>query len=317
VLSDITERKRVEQSLTESEAKYRAIFENMAAACCMDEVIYQDGRVVDYRLLDVNPAFERITGIPRSRAVGALASALYGMGQAPFLDVYSKVAETGEPASFEAYFAPLQKHLFVTVGSPGPGEFSTVFSDVTEIARAHEALRDSEARFRLLVESSPDAIFVQTERRFAYLNEAVVRLFGAETADDLLGQPVLDRFHPDFRDNVRERIRQLNELKLPVARAEEVYLRMDGTSVPVEVSARPIHFQGSDGALVFVRDITARKQAEAKLAEQVADLKRWHDVTLGREGRVMELKKELNELLSQAGQPPRYRSVLDEPVDNV
>ena len=123
-------------------------------------------QAADYRLLDVNPAFERITGIPRSWAIGTLASALYGMGQAPFLDIYSKVAETGEPASFEAYFAPLQKHLFVTVGSPGPGKFSTVFSDVTDIVRAQEALRDSESRFRLLVESSPDAIFVQTGLRF-------------------------------------------------------------------------------------------------------------------------------------------------------
>jgi len=312
VLNDITERRQAEKLLCESEAKYRAIFENMAAACCLDEVIYRQGRPVDYRLLDINPAFARITGIPRSRAVGALASVLYGTGEAPFLDVYSKVAETGVPASFEAYFAPLQKHLFVTVGCPEPGRFSTVFSDVTEAKRVQDALHDSEARFRLLVESSPDAVFVQTEGRFAYLNEAAVHLFGAVTADDLLGQPVTERCHPDYRGMVGQRIRQLNEQKSSLPRAELVYLRLDGTPVPVEVSAGPMRFQGSDGALVFARNIAVRKQNEAKLTEQLHELQRWYDITLGREGRIMELKREVNELLTGVGRAPRYLSVVGE-----
>lgn len=148
---DITARQLAMKLAQESEDKYRAIFENMAGASCLDEVIYENGKPVDYRILEVNSAFEQITGISRSQAVGALASELYGTGEAPFLDVYSKVAETGEPVSFEAYFAPLKKHLFVTVGCPGPGRFSTVFNDITDHKLAQEKIRKDESMFRGLV----------------------------------------------------------------------------------------------------------------------------------------------------------------------
>jgi two-component system cell cycle sensor histidine kinase/response regulator CckA len=134
--------------LRESESRYHAMFENMASASCVNEIVYKDGRAVDYRILDVNPAYERITGIRRQEAVGALASALYGLGEAPFLDVYGRVAETGEPAEFEAWLESLQKHLHVTVGCPKPGFFSTVFTDITERKRTEEELRNAERHLR-------------------------------------------------------------------------------------------------------------------------------------------------------------------------
>ena len=157
---DISEQKRAEEALRESESLHRAIFENMLAGCCVDEVIYENGRAVDYRIIDVNPAFERITGIPRSRAAGALASVLYGTGQAPFLDVFSKVAESGEPVAFDAYFAPIEKHLHVTVGCPGKGRFSAVINDITDHKRAEEALQHERDFAEALVETAQTIVLV-------------------------------------------------------------------------------------------------------------------------------------------------------------
>lgn len=141
------------------------------------------------------------------------------------------------------------------------------------VLAAREELAESEQRFRLLVESSPDAIFVLTEGRFAYVNSATVRLFGATGVADLLGTDLAERSHPDFRTLVRERIRLLNEKKRPVPVLDEVYLRLDGTPVPVSVSAVPIHWEGEEGALVFARDVTVRERAEQALRESESALK--------------------------------------------
>jgi PAS domain S-box-containing protein len=154
--------------------------------------------------------------------------------------------------------------LLDEVGKP-IGIFGAV-EDITERKRAEAALRENEERFRTLVEGAPDAIFVQTDRKFAYLNSAALRLFGAASPDELVGMNVLERFHPSMRDIVARRIEQLNRDKKAVAMAEEECLRLDGTSVPVEVSAVPTVYNGRVGAIVFVRDVSERKRLRDQLA---------------------------------------------------
>src|ERR1035437_8452692 len=148
----------------------------------------------------------------------------------------------------------------------------------TELQAQTEVLRDSEERFRTLVETAPDAIFIQTNRRFAYVNAAALRLFGATRPEELLGQPVLDRFHPDFRALVGERIRLLNEDRQPVTSVDEVCLTLAGSPKDVNISAVPFTYQNQNGALVFTRDITGRKRAEESIARERHPLRTLVDV---------------------------------------
>ena len=129
------------------------------------------------------------------------------------------------------------------------------------------AIRRSEEKFRLLIENAPDAIYVHADGRFIYLNHAAVNLFGAETADQLIGSSIMDRYHPDYRDMITKRLQDLygEQRKLPIV--EQVYLRLDGSAVPVEAHAVPITYNDKKAALTFVRDITERKQAEKALRE--------------------------------------------------
>ncbi|MDO8847552.1 MAG: PAS domain S-box protein [Coriobacteriia bacterium] len=138
-----------------------------------------------------------------------------------------------------------------------------VFRDQTQEREARRALEDSEKRFRLLVEGAPDAIFVQTNMRFAYLNEAAWRLYGAQSPDELLGAPVFERFHPDFHEMVMGRIEALSVRREPQKATDQVHIRLDGSPVHVEVSAVPITYEGEGGALVFVRDATERVRNDA------------------------------------------------------
>lgn len=131
-----------------------------------------------------------------------------------------------------------------------------------ERKKAEAALRTSEEMFRLLVENAPDAIFVQAQGSFTYVNPEAMKLFGASSKDDLIGEPIIERLHPDFRQEAIRMIQHLNAEKRPAPNSEQRFLRLDGTTVDVETSAVPIDYDGKDGALVFVRDITERKLAK-------------------------------------------------------
>ncbi len=144
--------------------------------------------------------------------------------------------------------------------------------DVTNSKRAKEILRESEEKFRTLVESAPDAIFIQKEGRFAYVNDAAIRLYGAASEKELLGHRMVERVHPDYHARILERIRSTNEEKKHVPVMEQKHVKLDGTAVYVEAVSSPIRYQQSQCALVFVRDITERKRAEKALRESKAYL---------------------------------------------
>ncbi|MFZ5775750.1 MAG: PAS domain S-box protein [Thermodesulfobacteriota bacterium] len=141
-----------------------------------------------------------------------------------------------------------------------------------ERSRGSELLKASEERFRALVESSPDAIFIQTNGRFAFVNPATVALFGATDEKQLLGKPVLEQFHPEIRATAAERIRQLNTERQAASRLEERILRLDGTELDAEFSGVPFTYCGENGALVFGRDVTERKRAALETLVNAAKL---------------------------------------------
>ncbi len=135
------------------------------------------------------------------------------------------------------------------------------------------ALMESENRFRQLVESAPEGIYINTAHRFRYLNPAALQLFGANTSEQLVGESVLERYHPRFRAIGAERMRILMEEHKPVPVIEQQCIRLDGTVFDAEVSAAPFRFEERDGAVVYIRDITARKnvQRELQQAKELAE----------------------------------------------
>ncbi len=141
---DITDRKQAEETLRRKEAEIRSLYVTMTELFVLHEVIYDtSGKAIDYRILECNPAFERITGIRQEAAIGKLASKVYGTGEAPYLDIYAAVAEDGDPIEFETEFAPMGKQFRISVFSPERGRFATLASDITERKRAEMELQQT------------------------------------------------------------------------------------------------------------------------------------------------------------------------------
>ena len=156
---DVTDREKAERTL-------RALYASMNEGLALHELVYDaSGQPVDYRILEVNPAFEAITGLSRKKAVGELASAVYGTGEPPYLDVFARVATSGEPATFETCFAPLEKHFAISVFSPGKGQFATVFTDISKRKEAERQI----------------CLLNQVYSLVSHINEAIVRLSDRES----------------------------------------------------------------------------------------------------------------------------------------
>lgn len=139
--------------------------------------------------------------------------------------------------------------------------------DITDRKLADAALKESEARYRALVENAPTGVFVNIDDRFAYVNPALCQLLGAESKDQLLGEPIFKRIHPDLNTIVRERIEHLLQQGDIVPLMDQRYLRLDGSEVEVQTLAAPFVLQGRRAALVMVNDVTERKTMERTLKQ--------------------------------------------------
>jgi PAS domain S-box-containing protein len=139
---DITERKRVEEALRESEEHYRLLFNEVRHGFALHEVICNEtGKPVDYRYLEINPAFERLTGLQASTMVGRTVLEVLPATESYWIETFGRVAITREPVEFSNYSQELGKYYDVSAYSPGPGQFAVIFMDVTERKRAEEAIQ--------------------------------------------------------------------------------------------------------------------------------------------------------------------------------
>ncbi|MGA3098825.1 MAG: PAS domain S-box protein, partial [Bryobacteraceae bacterium] len=169
---DLTDRQQAEEKLLQSEERYRMMFDTMLEGFCIIEVIFDAGdRPVDYRFLEINPAFEAQTGLKNAR--GRLMRELAPEHEAHWFEIYGQVALTGQPARFVNEARALDRWYDVSayrVGGPESRRVAILFNDISDRMRALEALRQSEIRERAraaeleaLMDAAPAAIFVSRD----------------------------------------------------------------------------------------------------------------------------------------------------------
>jgi two-component system cell cycle sensor histidine kinase/response regulator CckA len=275
------EQRKAKESLLTSEQRYRSLFESASDAIFVADPA--TGRIVDanQRALELTGrSLDEVRAMrqPELHPPEIAARVVEGFGRV------ARGESAGGPRSLvrhrDGHDTPVEISASRIQDPDGLPLLVGVFRDLSERERAEAALRESEQRFRQLVEGAPEAIIVHQDGRFVYANAAAGRLFGARHPDDVLGLPLLDRVHPAFRALVQERVRLINEKGLVAEPLEEVLVRFDDSSFDAEVVGVPFSHRGKPASLAFFHDITARKRAEAERALLGAALEQAAEVAI-------------------------------------
>ena len=269
---DITERKRAEEALHESERRYRQLFGEMVVGFALLEAVRdENGKPYDFRYLEVNPAFSVHSGLPRDGVLGKTIREILPSLEPIWIETYGKVATTGESIHFENYAQPLERWLELTAFRTHQGHVAVTFADITERKRAEEVRE----RLAAVVESSDDAIIGKTlDGTITTWNRGAEKVFGYSSSE-AVGKPI-QMLVPPERANEEPDILARVERGESVEHFETVRVRKDGKGIDVSVTISPI--RDSSGAIVGVskvaRDISERKRAEQRLADKVEELAR-------------------------------------------
>ncbi|MBN1199891.1 MAG: response regulator, partial [Bacteroidales bacterium] len=190
LLNILEDLKRQNRARLESEKKYRLLFTQMSEGFALHEVIRdKKGIPVDYLFLEVNNAFEELTGLNASGLVGKSVLDVMPGIEERWITTYGEVALTGKPVTFTQYSGELSKWYHVSAFSPEKGKFATIFTDVTRQMEVEEALKESENKFRGITEQIQDVIYMTDKAgRIVYISPASLEVFGY-SKDEMIGKP--------------------------------------------------------------------------------------------------------------------------------
>ncbi|AZN39260.1 sensor domain-containing diguanylate cyclase [Paenibacillus albus] len=151
-------------------------------------------------------------------------------------------------------------------------ELIGVGSDITERKKAEQAMQESESRYRQLVELSPDAIFVVTNRQIVFMNKKAMTVLGGSSLEQFLARPIQENVHLEFRSRARQHLQQVLDTEGVLQPYESKYMKLNGEPIDVEVTAAYMLYQGASSVIIIFRDITERKLAEQQLQESNVQL---------------------------------------------
>ncbi len=251
------------QSLSSSDRPLRLVLNEMVSGFALHEIIHDPkGVPCDYRYLDVNPAFERLTGLTREQVIGRTAREIMPQLEPEWIAVYGEVALTGKPARFEYHAAALAKHFDVSAFSPRPGFFAVTFTDITQRAAAEERLR----LWAQVFESTSEAILItDADGTIVDVNAAFAEVTGFTKAQAVGARASLlksGRHSPAFYEKLWSTLEATGRWQ-----GELWNRRRDGEVFPAWLTINAVKDAGGrvTNFVGTFADLSASKESEAQL----------------------------------------------------
>lgn len=274
LLNMLEDLESAQKKIKESENKYRSMFQNLMSGFGYHKIVLDEkGKPIDYIFLDVNEAFENITGLKKEEIVGKKSTEVLPGTNTDFdwIGTYGKIALEGGETRFEAHSKPLNKWFSVSAYSPEKGHFITIFDDITERKNAEEMIKASEERYRLLFNAGNDAIYLHgidengMPSKFVQVNEVACRMLGY-SEKELLNKKPQEIDDPEVSKKIMPGVMK-NLTRDKSALFDNVQITKKGKKIPVEISSHLIKLNNKSLVLSVVRDVSYRKEAEEKIKE--------------------------------------------------
>jgi len=265
VSRDITERKKAEQTLRESEKKFRSVFDLSPQAIALTDM--ETGKFIE-----VNEKLSELSRYGKEELIGRTTTELGFYPKSDRNRFIKELNETGGVHGLEIDFrikdgSKINTLMFSTIIELAGKKFIlSIFIDVTERKQMEKDLLESEEKYRLLIENANDAIFIAQDGIVKFPNPRTLETVGY-SAEELAKIPFINLIHPEDRDMVIDRhIRRLEGEDLPSTYSFRV-INKEGEQLWGQLSTVRIDWEGRPATLNFLRDITRQKRLEAQLGQ--------------------------------------------------
>ncbi|SOC44270.1 PAS domain S-box protein [Ureibacillus acetophenoni] len=269
-IQDITNRKRLELELYESEERFRSLFNQMP-----DPIIVHDGHVVMF----ANPSAANLVETTLDDIIGNSIIQYVDPDYIEFAQkIITEILEKNQPLhdfDFRIQSTTGEKKDAILSAIPftykNKKAIMVSYRDITERKKVEMALKESEERYRLLVENSPLGILLHQHRTIHFANSTALRLLGAKNLNDLIGKNIYDIIHPEYQSIASKRDESIEKGEYAPTKYEK-FIRLDGKAIDVEVNGIPIQSNGASAVQIVFWDVTEKKK-EADLVQYRA----YHD----------------------------------------
>ena len=262
--------KNITAELGESEEKYRSLFDNMLDGFAYCKMQFDEaGTPVDFVYLEVNDAFEKLTGLKRQNVVGRnVTEVIPGIKETnpELFDIYGKVSETGGAERFEVFLWPLKMWLSILAYRPKKGYFAAVFENITQRRLTEVALMESQKKFSALFDANPEAaVFYDANFRVIEANHRFSKLFGY-SLDEIIGKDIIELIVPDDAQEETKTIRE--RIKSGLVEIVTTRKRKDGVEIPLLLTGSQVSL-GDEviGSMFVFKDIGEIITAQEELSQ--------------------------------------------------
>ncbi|MFH0736336.1 MAG: PAS domain S-box protein [bacterium] len=256
-IRDITRQKHAEETLRQSENRYRELIELAA-----DGILLGSSSGI---IIGANWYMQNLCGRSLDNLIGLHISVLFEKNELNITPLRFDLLNEGRIVLSErkiicpdGKIIPIEMH---TKKMPD-GTYQSIFRNITERKLTEVALKESENKYRKLVENSPDGIVIYTEGKIVFVNNKSLSLLGATNENELIGKSVIQFVHPDYHSIVIARMKKAQTEGVVLPLMEEKFIKLDGSELYVEVKAISIVFENKPSVQLIISDITERKRVE-------------------------------------------------------